>query len=128
MRFLQQHKFVLIFLGLLVFCSVMVIRQFINRQSQHVEIVDAFILLQTKGYTNQASRLYQRLLMELDRLPNQILWEDFQRTLMVVDPSIPQPENLIYNYHWTVSKELEKRSERNLVHALKLAEEEGVGQ
>jgi hypothetical protein len=123
MRFLRQHKFVLGFLGLLVFCSVMVIHQFRINQSRHLEYLDAFILLHTKGYTNQAYRLYNKLLLNLDELPNSILFDDFQRTLMVVDPSIHQPDNLIYNYHWTVSKELEKRSERNLVHALKLAEE-----
>lgn len=123
MRFLTQHKFVLSFLGLLVFCSVMVVHQIGLNQSRHAEYLDAFILLQTKGYTNQANRIYHRLLTDLHKLPNKTLFEDFQRTLMIVDPSIPQPENLIYNYHWTVSMELEKRSEQNLVHALKLAEE-----
>jgi hypothetical protein len=124
MRFLQQHKFILSFLALLFFSSVMVIRQFQVNQSRHSEYLNAFILLQTKGYTNQAQKLYFRLLNQLEDLPNQTLFDDFQRTLMVIDPSIHQPENLIYNYHWTVSKELEKRWERNLVDALKLAEEE----
>jgi hypothetical protein len=123
MRFLQQHKFILVFLGLLVFCSVMVIHQFNANQSRHAELLDAFILLQTKGYTNEARRLYDRLLNDLNGLPNKALYEDFQRTLMVVDPSREQRENPIWKYHWTVSNEMEKRSERNLVRALKLAEE-----
>ena len=123
MHLLQQHKFTIAFLALLVFCSVMVIRQFKVNQSKHAEILDAFILLHTKGYTNQAHRLYTRLLDNLDKLPNKTLFEDFQRTLMVVDPTLHQPDNLIWKYHWTVSLELEKRDERNLVHALKLAGE-----
>ena len=124
MRFLHQYKFILSFLVLLVFSSMMVIRQFQVNRSRHAEYLNAFIILQTKGYTNQAQKLYLRLLKDMDDLPNQTLFEDFQRTLMVVDPSIHQPENLLYNYHWTVSKELEKRWERNLVEALKLAEEQ----
>jgi len=124
MRFLQQHKFILVFLGLLVFCSVMVIHQFKANQSKHAELLDAFILLHTKGYTNEARRLYDRLLINLHQLPNKALFEDFQRTLMVVDPSREQRDNLIWKYHWTVSNEMEKRSERNLVRALKLAEEQ----
>jgi hypothetical protein len=122
-RFLRQYKFVFSFLGLLVFCSVMVIRQFNANQTKHAEILDAFILLHTKGYSNQAYRLYERLLNEKDSLPNKTLFQDFQRTLMVVDPSVQQPENLIWKYHWTISLELEKRSERNLLKALKLANE-----
>ena len=125
MRFLQQHKFILVFLGLLVFCSVMVVHQFNANQSQHAELLDAFILLHTRGYTNEARRLYDRLLSDLNRLSNKALFADFQRTLMVVDtdPSREQRDNLIWKYHWTVSNEMEKRSERNLVRALKLAEE-----
>ena len=124
MSFLQQHKFVLGFLALLVFCSVMVIRQMNVNQSRHSEILDAFILLHTKGYTNEAQRLYARLLESIPNLPNRRLFEDFRRTLMVVDPSVQQPENLIWKYHWTVSLELEKRDEQNLLRALKLAEED----
>ena len=124
MSFLQQHKFVLGFLALLVFCSVMVIRQMNVNQSRHGEILDAFILLHTKGYTNEARRLYTRLLESMPTLPNRRLFDDFRRTLTVVDPTVPQPENLIWKYHWTVSLELEKRDEQNLLRALKLAEEQ----
>jgi hypothetical protein len=124
MRFLREHRFALLFLGLLVLCSVMVIRQLQVRQGRHVELREAFILLHTRGYTNQANRLYTRLLRELPTLSNKFLLDDFQRTLLLVDPGAHQPENLIWKYHWTVSNELERRSESSLVKALKLAEEE----
>lgn len=123
-RFLRQYRFVLSFMVLLVFCSMMVIRQFNTNQSKHAELREAFVLLHTKGYTNEARRLYHRLLRDMQDLPNKNLLEDFQRTLMLVDPSLHQPENLIWKYHWTVSNELEVRSESTLLRALKLAESE----
>ncbi len=123
MYFLKQYRFVLAFLVLLVFCSVMVIHQINAKQSRHVELREAFILLHTRGYTNQADRLYQHLLMEIPQLPNKALIDDFQRTLLLVDPGGQHPENLIWKYHWTVSNELERRSESTLMRALKLADE-----
>lgn len=123
MYFIKQYRFVLAFLVLLVFCSVMVIRQFNARQSRHVELREAFILLHTRGYTNQANRLYQHLLMSIQDLPNKALIDDFQRTLMLVDPGSQHPENPIWKYHWTISNELERRSESTLVNALKLADQ-----
>jgi hypothetical protein len=50
--------------------------------------------------------------------------DDYQRTLMLVDPATQQQNNLIWRYHWTVSNELEKRSESTLRRALKMAQEE----
>jgi hypothetical protein len=123
MRFFRQYQFFLLFLGLLVFCSLMVMRQFNVNRSKHVELREAFILLHTKGYTNQAIRLFTRLLTDLPSESNKTLADDFQRTLMLVDPGTMHPENLIWKYHWTVSNELEKRSESSIRHALKLSEE-----
>jgi hypothetical protein len=102
----------------------MVVRQINVNQSKHAELREAFILLQTKGYKPQAQRLYQRLLLELEHLPSKGLLDDFQRTLMLVDPAVQQPENLIWKYHWTVSNELEKRSDGTLARALRMAEQE----
>ena len=124
MQFLRQHRFTLLFMATLVFCSIMVIRQLRAQQNKHVEIREAFILLHTRGYTNEASRLYNRLLMEYPRLSNKELLDDFQRTLLLVDPGTLQPSNLVWKYHWTISNELEKRSEGTLVRALELAAEE----
>jgi hypothetical protein len=123
MRFIRQYRSLLIFGFFLVLCSIMVVRQINSNQSKHVEIREAFILLHTRGYRPQAERLYQRLLKDLDHLPTRLLLDDFQRTLTLVDPARNQPENLLWVYHWTVSNELEKRSESGLKHALKLAEE-----
>ena len=124
MRFFQGNRFALIFFVLLIFCSAMVVRQFMVNQSRHVELREYFILLYSKGYKPEAERLFRRLMRELDVLPNKALMDDYQRTLMLVDPATQQPDNLIWRYHWTVSNELEKRSESTLRRALKMAEEE----
>ena len=123
MRFLSHYRFALSFLALLLFCSIMVIQQFKSNYSRHAEEREAFILLFTKGYSKEAQRLYERLLGEMEGLSSKQLLEDFQRTLMIVDPTTRQPQNLIWKYHWTVSNELERRSEGTLARALKLAEE-----
>ena len=102
----------------------MVIRQFHLKQSRHDEILEAFILLQTGGYTNEAGRLYRRLLLDLDNLTNQELIEDWRRTLMLVDPSANRPGDPIWNYHWTVRKQMERRGESTIQRARKLADEE----
>ncbi len=122
MHFLRQYRFILLFFLLLIFCSGMVLHQISAKQSKHAEIREAFILLHTRGYTNESRRLYQKLLLDLSKAPNKQLIDDFQRTLILVDPYAPQTNNLIWNYHWTVSNELDKRSESTLVRARKLAE------
>jgi hypothetical protein len=40
-----------------------------------------------------------------------------------VNPAKQEPDNLIWKYYWTVSNEVEKRSESTLAKALKLARE-----
>ena len=123
MRLLRRHRSFLVFSALLLFGGVMVIHQIAANQSAHVELREAFILLQGKGYKTEAQRLFQRLLSELEHLPDKNLMEDFQRTRALVDPATPQPENLVWKYHWTVSNELEKRSESTLARALRIAGE-----
>jgi len=108
----------------LLVVSIVVIQQLHARQSRHVEIREAFILLHTRGYTNEANRLYQRLLEDLQTLSNKQVMDDFQRTLLLVDPGANQPRNLLWKYHWTVSNEMDKRSESTLTRARKLAEEQ----
>jgi len=124
MRSLRRNRFSLVFLALVVFCSAMVVRQFMANQSKHLELREAFILLYSKGYRPEAERLYKRLLRDLEAIPNKTLMDDYQRTLLLVDPMTQQPDNLIWRYHWTVSKELEQRSESTLLRARKLAEDE----
>jgi hypothetical protein len=62
-------------------------------------------------------------LAEIPEENNRVLLDDFQRTMMLVDPGTQHPENPIWVYHWTVSNELERRSESTLRRALKLAQE-----
>ena len=124
MRSLRPYHFIALFLVTLVFCSVMVIHQIHANQSRHVKLREAFILLHTRGYTNEARFLYQRLLDEAEKLSDTQLLDDFQRTLLVVDPTISAPQNLIYNYHWYISSELDRRSTKALRRALDLADEE----
>jgi hypothetical protein len=123
MTFLRHYRYVLLAMGLLVVASVAVIEHLHGGQSRHVEIREAFILLHTRGYTNQAARLYNHLLYDMHKLSNKQLIDDFQRTLLLVDPAANRPDNPIWKYHWTVSNELERRAESSLVRALKLAEE-----
>jgi len=124
MSFFRQYRFVLLAMALLVIGTVVLIEYLHAGQSRHVEIREAFILLHTRGYTNQAARLYNHLLNEMYALSNKQLIDDFQRTLLIVDPGANRPDNLVWKYHWTVSNELEKRAESSLVRALKLAEEQ----
>lgn len=123
MTFFRQYRYLLVAMALLVLCSVLLIEYLHAGQSRHVEIREAFILLHTRGYTNHADRLYTHLVYNLHKLSNKQLSDDFQRTLLLVDPSLNRPDNLIWKYHWTVSNELERRAESSLVRALKLAEE-----
>ena len=127
MRFVRQYRFILLFFLLLIFCSVMVVRQFGLRQSRHVEMREAFILLHMRNYTNEARTLFDRLVLEVPKytkkISDQELLDDFQRTLLLVDPYSSQTNNLIWKYHWMLSEELDKRSVDLLARAHKLAVE-----
>ena len=124
MRFLRRYRFVVVFLALLVFCSAMVIRQKEQNQSRHIELREAFILLFSKGYTDKAQRLYDRLLRDLQEESIRTIYDDYQRTLQLIDPTSSHSENLIWRYHMTLSKELDLRNESTLARALKLSEDE----
>src|SRR5438045_2454775 len=121
MRFLLEYKFVLFFAAVLTVCSVMVVRQTEIKQKAHTEVREAFILLHSRGYKEEAQRLYNRLLRDMPDYTNKELLDDFQRTLILVDPSTQRPENLIWKYHWTVSNELERREESTLKRAHEIA-------
>lgn len=125
MYFWQRYRYAWLFLAMLVFCSIMVIRQYRQNEDRRVELREAFILLHSRGYTNEAQRLFARLIDDVSKLTDRQLVDDFQRTMNLVDPSIPNENNLIWRYHWTVSNEMEKRSEATLRRALKLANDLG---
>jgi len=125
MRFLLEFKFALIFAAVLTFCSVMVLRQVHVNQTKHVEVREAFIVLHSRGYREEAQRLYNRLLRDMQDFTNNELIDDFQRTLMLVDPATQQTTNLIWKYHWTVSNELERREASILKRAHEIAVKKG---
>jgi len=125
MRFLLEFKFALIFAVVLAFCSVMVLRQVQVNQTKHVEVREAFIVLHSRGYREEAQRLYNRLLRDMQDFTNNELIDDFQRTLMLVDPATQQTTNLIWKYHWTVSNELERREASILKRAHEIAVKKG---
>ena len=120
---MRQYQFLWTFFAVLMFCSFMVVRQFRINQARHNQLREAFVLLHSKGYTNEAQRLYYRLLGEVAHAPDKVLFDDFQRTLVLVEPLSPQTNNLIWIYHWTVCNELERRKPRAFARALKLAED-----
>lgn len=122
MSFGRQYRFHFLLLGVLFFSSVMVLWQINANQSKHLDLRESFILLYSRGYRSESERLYQKLLVEMEQLPDKVLFEDFQRTLTLCNPATQDPGNLIWEYHWTVSNELEKRSAASLQRALKLAE------
>ena len=102
----------------------MVVLQMDRNQEKHIELRESFILLYSKGYADQSQRLYNRLVRDLERESNRALFDDYQRTLQLVDPAASHPENPVWRYHWTVGKELEKRSQNVLARALKLSEQD----
>src|SRR2546428_12176608 len=99
MRVLRRNWFALIFVALLIFCSAMVVRQFMANQSKHVELREAFILMHSRGEKDYEERLYHRLMLDIGDLPTKTLLDDYLRTLTLVDPTPKQPDNLVWRYH-----------------------------
>ena len=121
MRFLRRHQYLLCFVAVLLFSSVMVVRQVIHNQSAHVELREDFILLHDRGNAEPEARLYQLLIQQLPGLNEKSLVEDLQRTAMLVDPKTPQLDNLVWKYQVSVKNELARRSESRLARALQEA-------
>lgn len=124
MFFIRRYRELLLTVAVLTLCSVMVVQQTLKNQSRHEELREAMILLHNRGYGEESKRIYLKLLESMSTISDQQMMDDFQRTLTLVDPSTPAPDNPIWNYHWTVSNKLEKRAESTLSHALRLADED----
>jgi hypothetical protein len=121
MRFLKRHRFFLIFLGVLVFCSIMVVRQFLINQWEHNDLREDFILLHDEGKTKTMERLYQMLIQELPALPDRALLDDEQRlNLFLASKNLP-PTDLLWKYHVSVQNELQRRVNSRVTRALKRA-------
>ena len=131
MRVIRRHRFLLLFLVVLVFCAVMIVRQFqINRgqlaerRQAHLERREAFILLCAKGYKADADKLFGRLLKDVPDLSIDQLVDDFQRTMLIVNPAEQHEESPVWRYHWIVSRQLEVRAYDVVERARKIAEKE----
>jgi len=114
MRFLRTYQYAFLFLGVVVFSLVMVLREVIADQSAHVQRREDFLLLHERAEKPGAERLYQRLLQELPALNDRSLAEDLQRTAMVIDPKTPNLDNLVWKFHVSVRNELRRRAEHRL--------------
>lgn len=118
MQFLRRHQYLLCFLGVLVFSSVMVLRQFLANQSAHAELREDFLLLHERGEAKACDALYQELIQALAKLDEKSLVDDLQRTRPLVDPNTRDVENLVWKYYVSVKRELQRRSEKRLARVL----------
>jgi hypothetical protein len=50
------------------------------------------------------------------------LVDDWQRTVLLVDPKTPQLDNLLWKYHVSVNNELRRRADKRLKSVLQQAE------
>jgi hypothetical protein len=121
MQFLRRNQYLLLALAMLVFTSVMVVRQFLANQSAHVQRLEDFLLLHDLAEMKLCEHRYQLLVQELPELNDRALVQDLQRTAMVVDAKTPQLDNLVWKYHVGVKNELKRRSEKRLNSALQQA-------
>ena len=116
MQFLRRNQYFLLTLAVLIFSSVMIIRQFVLNGSAHTQRVEDFILLHERDETRLTEQFYQILVQELPQLSDKALVDDLQRMAMVVDVHAAQPDSLLWKYQVSVGNELKRRSE-NRIHA-----------
>ena len=121
-HFFRRHRYVFGFLAVLVLCNILVLRQLDANQSAHVEMREDFILLHDKGENKATEHFYQLLVQQLPKLSDKALLDDYQRTVLLVDPKIQQPDNLVWKFHWAVRQHLNSRAEARLARALRLAQ------
>src|SRR5688572_10709606 len=118
MQFLRRNRFALLTVAILIFSSVMVVRQYLANQPTHTRHVEDFLLLHQRGEEKPCTHLYQLLVQQLPHLDDRALVQDLRRTAMIVDPKTPQLDNLIWKYHVSVNNELKQRSEKRLAAVL----------
>ena len=114
MRFLRRNIYPLLFCAVLALSSVLVVQQYLRNLSAHTERREDFIALTQAGHTKLAEHLYQVLIQTFPKLSDSALWEDAQRTGGIIDQKTPQPQSLIWKYHFTVRNELAWRTKRRL--------------
>src|SRR5262245_46642564 len=122
MQFLRRNQYLLLALAVLIFASVLVVRQFLANQSAHVQRLEDFLLLHDRGEIKLCEHRYQLLVQELPELNDRALVQDLQRTAMVVDAKTPQLDSLVWKYHVSLRNELKRRSEKRLEAATQHAQ------
>lgn len=118
MRFLKRHQLFIAFVVVMIFCSVMVVRQYVVNQWQHVDLREDFILLHDQGNTHGSQRLYQLLIQQLPALPAHDLIADQQRFDVLFLANKPSPEDLLWKYSVSVQNELKRRLNSRMAKAL----------
>ena len=123
MRFVRRNIYPLLFCAVLVLSSILVVRQYLTNLSAHTERREDFIALHQMGHAKLAEHLYQVLIQTFPRLSDSALWQDADRTAMLVDPRTPQLESLIWKYHVSVKNELARRTQARVARVLKQSEQ-----
>jgi hypothetical protein len=118
MRFLRRNIYLLLFCAVLFLSSVLVVHQHISNLSAHTERREDFIALHQMGHAKPAEHLYQVLIQTFPRLSDSALWQDVDRTTMLVDAKTPQPESLVWKYHISVKNELARRTQHRITRVL----------
>jgi hypothetical protein len=114
MRFLRQNQYVLLFLAVLVFSGIMVLREVQARDLAHVQRRENFLLAHDRADTTAEQRLYQLLIGDLPTLSDRALADDLQRTGLLFAGKKPEPENLVWKLNVSVGNELRQRAEQRL--------------
>lgn len=123
MRFLERHKYTLVFLAVVLFCSVLVQYQFLQNEAAHIAMREDFILLHQRGHIKGSEYLYQRLIQSLPRQSLESLIDDFQRTRTLVDTNAPLIDDLLWKYHVNTRNEMTRRAEKRLADLRKRIEQ-----
>lgn len=106
----------------LLFCSVMTVRQVVENQARHAELREAFIFAHTRGLNSEAERLYNRLKYDMPEEPTRHLIEDLVRTTPIAPTNQSPLSNALVRYHLWVKKEVEKRVEQEYLRKKETAE------
>jgi hypothetical protein len=114
MRFVRRNIYLLLFCAVLFLSSILVVHQYVSNLSAHTERREDFIALHEMGHAKPAEHLYQVLIQTFPKLSDSALWQDVDRTAMLVDAKTPQPESLVWKYHVSLKNELARRTQQRI--------------
>jgi len=98
----------------LALCAVLTVHQFVENESHHAEVREAFILAHNKGDNVDAERLYDRLKYDMPEEPTRHLIDDLERTTVITPTNQSASSNLLVRYHLSVQHEVQRRVEKYL--------------